>query len=273
MNNFDKALGDFNKALRKRPKNTESLFFRGNVRFESGEYKLAIEDYSECINTVENENPSPIYLKTNSLRLNEFYLKRGDSYYYINDFDKAISDFTEANDLKSNCYAITRIGDCFLAKKEFHNAHNYYDQAIKSDSTYCFAFHQKGLCYAKMNNIEKAIEFYKKTITIDSSYSLAYGSLARIYYNMNDYYNCIVYSQKAIKYNTRAVYAMYYIALSNLRLNKVVLAKKMYRIYMKANISLKLKPDQEAIDDLKDLVERDIMKKESSEILKEVFNI
>ena len=51
----DKAINDYNEAIRLDPKNAQAWSNRGNTQFEKGEYEKAINDYSEAIHLEPKE--------------------------------------------------------------------------------------------------------------------------------------------------------------------------------------------------------------------------
>lgn len=269
MKDYKRALKDLNKVISVIPKNVESFKLRGRLLFEIGEYKLAINDFTSSLayyylNIDSNNNPFK----------NELYKKRGDAFFYNGDYDKAIGDFQSALLTNGNDpFTLKRVGDCYYEKKYIQKAIQYYDLSIEKDSSLSIAYYQKGLCYEQINNKEYAVQLYFKAIALDSTFSLPYGSLARLYYNDGDFKKCISYSQKAYELDKGAFYAMYNIALANLRLNQFAVAKRYYQIFAKQNIKLNKVYFQGAIDDLNELINKGILVNESKEILRDVFKI
>jgi tetratricopeptide (TPR) repeat protein len=135
------------------------------------------------------------------------------------------------------------------------------------------AYYQKGLCFSKLENNDKAIQYYQYAIKKDSTYSLPFGYLGREYYKIGEFNKCIDYSQKAFQLDKGAIYAMYNVALSNLRLNQFNVAKRQYQLFMKLNAKQGKGIYQGAIDDLKELIDKGILVNESKEILKDVFGV
>ncbi|NOU18977.1 MAG: tetratricopeptide repeat protein [Bacteroidales bacterium] len=258
---FDKALSDINKSLEFNPNWLPALFSRSEIFMEIFKYKEAISDLDVCI-------------KANPDEIEKLYSKRAQAYYYIGEYDDAISDFQwllniNKNDLNLNI----SMGDCYRSKKDFPNAIKYYDIALKKDSTLSDVYYQKGLCFSSTGESEQAIFNYKKAINIDSTYSLPFSSLAREYYKTGNYNKSIMFSQKAVELNKRDLDAMFIIALSNLRLNNFNVAKRQYQLFKKLGIKQGKEINQKTINDLKELIEKGIYVDESKEILKDIFDI
>lgn len=79
------ALRELEEAIRLDPENAEAYFYRGNIRYGSMQYDLALEDY------------------TKSVTLNESFAdawsNRGDLYQAIGQMDKACPDWRKAEEL------------------------------------------------------------------------------------------------------------------------------------------------------------------------------
>jgi len=79
---YDKAITEFNVALRNYPNNVEFLNLRGNAYSSKGDYDNAIADYTAVL----RQNPEAVSILNN----------RGLAYAKKDDIDKAVADFKEA---------------------------------------------------------------------------------------------------------------------------------------------------------------------------------
>jgi tetratricopeptide (TPR) repeat protein len=86
--NYNKAIGNFSKSIKKNPKNADVYLFRGFAYKEKGVYNKAIMDYNEAIRL----NPSFV----------EAYNHRGGAYYYAGAYDRAIADWESALKINPN---------------------------------------------------------------------------------------------------------------------------------------------------------------------------
>ncbi|NET26390.1 tetratricopeptide repeat protein [Okeania sp. SIO1I7] len=80
---YEKAITEFNQAIRLNPKFAEPYYGRGGVYFDQGKYEKAIADYSESIRL---KNPSLWLLHNN----------RGLVYFNQGKYEKAIADYNQA---------------------------------------------------------------------------------------------------------------------------------------------------------------------------------
>ncbi len=86
---YDKAMADYNEALRIQPIYREVYNNRGNVWKAKGEYDKAIADYNEAI----REASEPAYRKARAYA--NPYHNRGLTWQAKGEYDKAIADYTQ----------------------------------------------------------------------------------------------------------------------------------------------------------------------------------
>jgi len=110
-----------------------------------------------------------------------------------------------------------------------------------------------------------------KAVAVDSTNSSALGNLGWIYYCLGDFENCIIYSKRAIKQQDDAFYAMFNIALCKLRLGKYDESIELYKKYISLSKSQNNENLDGAMADLKDLIKKNILVKESTYILENLF--
>jgi tetratricopeptide (TPR) repeat protein len=82
---FDRAIEDFNQAIRLNPNHTEALSNRGAAYNGKGQYDRAIEDFNQAIRL----NPN----------LAIAFYNRGFSWERKNDLQRALADFMKFSEL------------------------------------------------------------------------------------------------------------------------------------------------------------------------------
>jgi len=80
--NIDRAIADFDEAIRVHPMIADTFYNRGNIHYDKMDYDRAIADYSEAIRL------EPMHVAA--------YFNRGRMYHDMKDFDRAIADYSEA---------------------------------------------------------------------------------------------------------------------------------------------------------------------------------
>ncbi|MBC8337286.1 MAG: tetratricopeptide repeat protein [Rhodospirillales bacterium] len=149
------------------------------------------------------------------------YAKRGQAYFMLRDFDKAIDDFTKAISLNDNLdaayfgrgmaygrnreldrgiadlsvyirrnpessLAYTKRGVRYIWKKDFKSARNDLKMAISLDSSNAEAHDDLGVALAQLGKPEEAVSHFIQSKTLDPSYQKAHHNLAMILYLAGD---------------------------------------------------------------------------------------
>jgi predicted negative regulator of RcsB-dependent stress response len=105
-----------------------------------------------------------------SARMAHYHL--GNIYYHLGEFDKAIADYNKfvssriSDSAGIKFFALTSIGYCYEAKKDFKPALEYFEKAQKSNNAgfESVAFSNIARIYEQMNNKKSALENYKKAL-------------------------------------------------------------------------------------------------------------
>jgi tetratricopeptide (TPR) repeat protein len=118
---LDKALTDYNEAIRLDPTRGWLYGNRGNAHSDKHDYDKAIADYTQAIKLDPKEPIS--------------YSNRGIAWSNKKDYDKAIADHTEAIRLSPwDASSPNNRGFAWLAKKDYDKAIADYNEAIQLDS-------------------------------------------------------------------------------------------------------------------------------------------
>lgn len=91
-------------------------------------------------------------------QVGDAYINRGQHYYEIKEYDRAIEDFNRAIPLKPRWVemAYGNRGNAYYAKGEADRAIDSYDRAIAIDKNYAAALTARGMLYEKAGAIERA---------------------------------------------------------------------------------------------------------------------
>jgi spermidine synthase/Tfp pilus assembly protein PilF len=102
LGQYQRAIEDFNEAIRLKPDYADAYFNRGVVYYSIGQYQRAIEDYNEAIRIKPDDTDD--------------YNSRGAAYANLEQYQRAIDDFNKAIRLKPDyvdAYA-NRCGTYFM---------------------------------------------------------------------------------------------------------------------------------------------------------------
>ncbi|NEQ75011.1 MAG: serine protease [Okeania sp. SIO2C9] len=158
---YEKALTDFNQAIRLNPKHAEAYNGRASVYYEQGEYEKAIADFNQAIRL----NPKHA----------EAYNGRASVYYEQGEYEKAIADLNQAirlNPKHADVYNYR--GIVYRKQREYEKAIADYNQAIQLNPKYPEAYNNRGIVYRKQGKYEKAIADYNQAIQLNPKYAHAY---------------------------------------------------------------------------------------------------
>ena len=143
---YDKAIADFDEAVRRDPQQSTTLRRRGNVWAAKADYDKAIVDYSKAIR-----------LDPKDARC---YSNRGRAWGHKKEQDKAIADFTEAIRIDplsaSDFYGR---GDAWSRKGTYDKAIDDYTETIRLDPKQALAYSRRGYAWntkaGRRNNLYK----------------------------------------------------------------------------------------------------------------------
>jgi tetratricopeptide (TPR) repeat protein len=162
---YDRAMADYNQALRLDPDYAWAYSCRGNVYNAKGDYNRAIADYTEAIRL------DPKYAAA--------YYNRGVVYYNKRDYDRAMADYTEDIRLDPKyAWAYNNRGLAYYYNKgEYDRAIADYTEAIRLDPKYAHAYNNRGFAYYNKGDYDRAIADYNEAIRLDPNYTTAKNNL------------------------------------------------------------------------------------------------
>jgi tetratricopeptide (TPR) repeat protein len=150
---YDRAISDYNKAIRIDPRHAAAYYHRGHAYADKGQYDYdrAISDFSKAIKI------NPKYATA--------YYNRGLAYAQAKgEYDRAISDYSKAIELSPKLAAAYYHRGVAYAqgKGQYDQAISDYDKAIKIDARYAFAYNNRGEARWKLGNKRMACSDWKR---------------------------------------------------------------------------------------------------------------
>jgi tetratricopeptide (TPR) repeat protein len=123
---YDRAIADYNEALRINPNYAEAYNNRGLAYYYKKDYDRAIADYNEALRIDSN------YANA--------YNGRGATYSEKKDYDRAIADYSEALRMDPNsARAYNNRGLAYSDKKDYDRAIADYSAALRIDPNHTYA--------------------------------------------------------------------------------------------------------------------------------------
>jgi tetratricopeptide (TPR) repeat protein len=163
---YDRAIQDYNEAIRLNPNAANSFYGRGVAYNRKGDFDRAIQDQNEAIRL----NPNFAVA----------YDARGRANRNKGDFDHAIQDYDQAIRLNPKfATAYNNRGESRLHVGDFDHAIQDFNQAIGLNPNSPTTYVSRGLAYDAQHNADAAIQDFEHAIkAAPSAQSAVYSALA-----------------------------------------------------------------------------------------------
>lgn len=158
LEEYEKAISDYTKAIEILPKNSYAYFLRGHLYYRLKEYSKAIFDFTMSI----EYNPSE--KKYLSSKIIDCLYNRAENYYDAKEFIKAIYDYKNVIELDSNQQRYRHddinnlCGLAYIGNKEYSNAILVYDKILENNPNYSLSYFYRGIAYCENKNMTKGCE-------------------------------------------------------------------------------------------------------------------
>lgn len=221
---------------------------------------------------------------------------RGLVYYSYNDTNKAQDDYRRSIALdpttnrpfynKAGLPEVLTIEDILeedapdltgyglvLLEHSAEKALEYADKALDEDKDYAPAWFLRSLAHRKLGNIDKATSSCNRALTLDTKNAEYMSLLGRLFYETGEDTAALKCLNEALSINPTMAEAAYTAAVVALRsgTGSNDIMKKFQTVDDKFSSNSRLR--QQAIADLKVLVQKGISTQEAQQILKEVFHV
>jgi tetratricopeptide (TPR) repeat protein len=192
LKRYQDSIDDYTKAIKLNPGNSWLYVHRADVYLGFKKDALAIADYTQIINL--------------KLIMTELaYLLRGNVYYRLDDYPKAIADYNQS--APDACGSSNQMEACFtrgIIKLELGDnkaAISDFDMLEQSINGYENVYYYRGLANQNLGNLEKAQKDYRKALNTagrDGSYK-AYCHLGLAHFGLGQEPVAIANFTEAIK--------------------------------------------------------------------------
>ena len=153
---YSDAVADFSKAIELDPGHKEDYLGRGMALVQVAEYNRAIDDFVKAI----------------SLDLNypdAYYWRAFVNGKYRHDYIDALDDYTKVIDLNGAYVydAYNGRGEVYFELNEFEKAISDFSVVLEFDPDYWLAYYNRGLCYAGVKQYQIAVDDFKRYLALD----------------------------------------------------------------------------------------------------------
>ncbi len=187
----DRAIADYDQVLRLDPTDLGTYSARGTAyQYNKGDYQRALADYDRATKLVPKPNDAIAYID------------RGIAYTGKREYDRAIADFDEAIRIDPKL-AEGYINRCHanLSKGDYDRAIIDCDDAIRINPRHMDAYVDRGYSYYRKGDYDRALADYTQAISLFPQNADAYRYRADSFYGKGDYLHAIADYTEALGLN------------------------------------------------------------------------
>ncbi len=157
LHQYDKAIADCSEAIRLDPTLSLAYYNLGNVFYGLTQFHAAIAQYSKAIE-LDPTHASP------------YYNNRGTVYQDLHQYDKAIADYTEAIRIDPNdAPAHYNLGTVFYDLNQYDKAIVAFTEAIRLYPMYTSAYYNRGISYRYENKYTEALADFETYVKLTNN--------------------------------------------------------------------------------------------------------
>jgi tetratricopeptide (TPR) repeat protein len=172
----DRALKDYNEAIRLEPKAVGSLLNRSHIYNQRRDYDRAIADVNRAFDGDLSDYGKRVG-----------YGERGYAYKAKGDNDRAIADYTNSIQLDPDNYVtVTARGNAYFAKGDLDHAIADYDHMIALYPKYAVPYYNRCLAYKEKGDLDRVVADCSQAIALYPRYRDAYYYRAYAYQTKGD---------------------------------------------------------------------------------------
>ena len=237
---FDKAVEDFNKFIRKEKNEPDAYLNRGAAYTFLGDTLKALEDYNRAINL--NISDPEGYI-----RRSRIYFMQGSDSLALADLDKALKLDT------ANTFAYFNRALIRYERNNIDGAMEDLNKVLEYEPGNALTLYNRALIRSQIGDYNNALEDYDRVIAVNPQNVLAYFNRAAVFLQMNkyrdamdDYSQCInLYPDFAKAYMNRAYAKAQLGQYNSARRDEEIAREKVkeYRIKTKDSVSAQMFAD------------------------------
>lgn len=163
---YEKAILDYSICLNINPQNSAMYIKRGIAYAQDEQNELSVKDYESYTNLNPNKNNDAIYYEKGLLNVKS------------NNFKKALDDFSLISKSFKTSNVLELKGDCYYNLRDYKKALSSYNEHLKITVESYTVLEKRGNTYLSLNNTKKANSDFKEMAYIKwkfKSFFFKYG--------------------------------------------------------------------------------------------------
>ncbi len=224
---LDKALTDFNDAIKFDPKFWEAYYNRAETNFLLGNGKDALPDLAFITKTYQDSS--------------YYHVLVGDVKNLNGDASGAISSYEKAILLNpKNAEAYVNHGSIYYQDKKYEIAKEDFLQALKINSNQDFAANNMSLILLKEGKLKESLSFVEKALLKNPANPIYLNNKGLVLLKMNKDNEAIELIERSLRLNSENAYALKNKGLYLQKVGKPVEAKKYFEDAKKIEPAIEL---------------------------------
>lgn len=183
--NYHEVISLCNEALKINKDLPEAYDFRGNAKYELGEYDDALTDFDELIKREPNDDEhyydrswaycnmqkyaDAIVDINKALEISKcslYYYDKGRFEYWGDRYKEAVNDLTKGIEMTPTENKYIFRGNSYMELEEYDKALSDFNTAIEIEPESHRAYYRRGVLYKRLELLEKAEKDFKKAIEL-----------------------------------------------------------------------------------------------------------
>jgi tetratricopeptide (TPR) repeat protein len=146
----------------------------------------------------------------------DFYIKKGDEYYYDKKYNEAIENYQKALNIDGqNINALSGLGNVYFLLGDYLKSIEYYSKVLTIEPNYTKNQYSLGLAYLELAQYEKAIEYFQEALENDPENEWLNLNIGSAYLNIGEYNLAVKYFLRALDLEPKFTQAYYYLGLTH----------------------------------------------------------
>ena len=179
--------------------------FESRIREEADKESEVKDTIHDTIREIDSHNEKQLREAEDRIAREESaenYFYRGNVFFRLKMYDKAIADYTQAIEKNPECAeAYNNRGIAYRKTGEYDKAIADYTQTLEKNPEYIEAYINRGIVYRKTGEYDKAIADYTQALEKNPEYAEAYNNRGYAYDETGEYDKAIADYTQAIEKN------------------------------------------------------------------------